>query len=119
MENINIKRINPEEVVGLFERLNIIPKAGSYFNENKTCACAIGVMALSNAAECTEEEERSRIFEYPFSNVYDDGYNTSYLSGIINGFDNRKIQFTSYHREIGYEDGKKVRDLLIEKGYEL
>ena len=108
-----IKRIVPEEVVEIFEKLNLKPTEGRYFDENKTCACAIGAMYLNENPESIDKIST-------FETVASLGYTDDYLAGIISGFDNDKnINEVPLEYGLGYDDGQKVRNLLLEKGYKM
>lgn len=112
-----IKRIVPEEVVGIFEKLNLKPTEAAYFDDKKTCACAVGAIALD--ADINIGTMSS------FSTMLRLGYSDNYISGIIEGFDGIKGESTDSIKDrlsefrLGYDDGQKVRNLLLDKGYEM
>jgi hypothetical protein len=109
-----IKRIVPEEVVEIFEKLNLKPTKGKYFNESVNCACAVGAIYLNEKPESIDNSEA-------FSTVASLGYKDNYLAGVIYGFDddpNVNIGDSSEY-DLGFEDGVKVREMLIEKGHKI
>lgn len=122
-----MKRITPEEVVRVYEAKNAYALQGCWLVKdspyNRTqgeyvpCGCVIGVMF------CSLEELSSPPVNYKFGDVVirraqDEGYNRSYIEGLVSGFDgcadddeyaqNKK----AYHQ--GYKDGQAAFIALVD-----
>ena len=120
-ERINpteIKRILPEEVLGIFKELNLTPVAGSFYTQDRTCACGMGAYYLKNKEGFDSIVKFTQhLFTFGYEHGYYkgfDGFDKSIIEKAEKSFIEDKEELDLY--KLGYEDGLAARNLLIENG---
>ncbi len=114
-----IKRILPEEVLGIFKELNLTPITGAFYTQDRTCACGMGAYYLKNKGEDDHVVKfTNRLFNGEYENGYYkgfDGFDEAFIGKAkmyYCGSENYQLYM------LGYEDGVAARNLLIANGIE-
>lgn len=124
------ERVDPEEIVRLYEEKNVTPMTNDYISyDNGVCACGLGMYYLDRCnVEITPSHEFSVSHTLMLNQFFALHFGNMYMSGFTNGFDGRSLEnlvddlnfrrldLTNERLLQGHADGVKTFNLLLERG---
>lgn len=111
-----MKRIDPQAIPALFEKLRLKPEAGRIQPSGDPCTCLIGALLIAETG-LDDRLDDSLTAVLALQKL---GYSNAYLWGLTRGFDTGHEEVAPPSCEDpsvqGVRDGAAARNVLIKKG---
>lgn len=114
IEEVEQKRLYPEELLAYYERSAVVPDQGVYVNLVDNCACAFGALFVADKVNLEDSDMCERVDLGAQAKDYaEEIYGHRYVGAFINGFDRlpqeRKtldaVASWTAERMLAYQDG--------------